>query len=59
MVNVLVGQFETVFPELKAQQDYVSKVIFEEESSFLHTLDKGLKRLDVITSEPDNKTISG
>ncbi len=59
MVEVLVKQFENVFPELKAQQEYVGKVIFEEESSFLHTLDKGLKRLDAISNEIGNKTIPG
>ncbi len=44
---------------MKAQQEYVGKVIFEEESSFLHTLEKGLKRLDTIANESNNKTIPG
>jgi alanyl-tRNA synthetase len=47
------------FPELKAQQDYVAKVIFEEETSFLRTLEKGLKRIDLIQTETDNKSITG
>ena len=39
-------QFENVFPELKQQLEFVSKVVKEEEDAFLRTLDKGLKRID-------------
>ncbi|MBO9617943.1 MAG: alanine--tRNA ligase [Niabella sp.] len=46
LVPVLADQFATVFPELKEQQEFVGKVIREEEDSFLRTLEKGLKRLD-------------
>ncbi len=49
LLPVLVGQFENVFPELKAQQEFIAKVIREEEQSFLRTLDNGLKRLDAIS----------
>jgi alanyl-tRNA synthetase len=42
----LALQFENVFPELKQQLDFVSKVVKEEEDAFLRTLDKGLKRMD-------------
>ncbi|MFX8316455.1 alanine--tRNA ligase-related protein, partial [Acinetobacter baumannii] len=35
-----------VFPELIQQQDFVGKVIKEEEDAFLRTLDKGLKKID-------------
>ncbi|MEP1097286.1 MAG: alanine--tRNA ligase [Cyclobacteriaceae bacterium] len=51
LLSVLVGQFEEVFPELKQQQDFISKVIMEEETSFLRTLDNGLKKLDVIKAK--------
>jgi alanyl-tRNA synthetase len=47
---VLAKQFENVFPELSKQVDFVSKVVKEEEDSFLRTLDKGLKRMDDIIS---------
>lgn len=58
LIPTLANQFENVFPELKAQQDFVTKVIKEEEEAFLRTLDKGLKRLDdIITSTA--KTIDG
>jgi alanyl-tRNA synthetase len=43
---VLCKQFDPVFPELGQQQSFVSKVIQEEEVSFLRTLDQGLKRLE-------------
>jgi alanyl-tRNA synthetase len=46
LVPVLANQLRDVFTELKAQEDYVGKVIFEEEASFLRTLEKGLKRME-------------
>ncbi len=48
MVEPLADAFANVFPELKAQSGFVSKVIMEEEKSFLNTLAAGLKRLDLI-----------
>ncbi len=50
LVHVLGAQLKDVFPELEAQKDYVSKVIFEEEQSFLKTLEKGLKRFEGLES---------
>lgn len=58
LVPVLANQFKDVFPELKAQEDFVVKVVHEEEEAFLRTLDKGLKRLDDIIKS-SNKTIDG
>jgi len=46
LVFVLADQLKDVFTELDAQRDYVSKVIYEEEISFLRTLDKGIKRIE-------------
>ncbi len=48
LLPIIARQFETVFPELQAQQDFVAKVIKEEEDAFLRTLDKGLKKMDII-----------
>lgn len=59
LVPVLADQLREAFSELQSQQDYVSKVIFEEESAFLRTLEKGLKRIDLIQSELKNNAISG
>ena len=43
MIPVLAGQFEEVFPELNQQEQFVGKVIQEEEASFLRTLENGLR----------------
>jgi alanyl-tRNA synthetase len=61
LVPVLAKQTATVFPELKAQQDFVQKVVEEEELAFLRTLENGLKRLDALEESfrQDNHTIDG
>ena len=46
LLPLLSEQFAHVFPELKQQETFVAKVILEEENSFLHTLDKGLKKIE-------------
>ena len=51
MVEKLGEYFKDVFPELKAQHGFVSKVIMEEEKSFLRTLEGGLKRIDNLEIE--------
>jgi len=48
LVPLLCDRFGEVFPEIKSQQEFVSKVILEEEKSFLNTLDAGLKRLAAV-----------
>ena len=49
LVPLISNQFENVFPELKRQIDFITKVVKEEEEGFLRTLDKGLKRIgDII-----------
>jgi alanyl-tRNA synthetase len=50
LLPVIAEQFANVFPELKAQQDFVGKVIKEEEEAFLRTLDKGLKKIDELVN---------
>lgn len=59
LVPVLANQFADVFPELKSQQDFVAKVIEEEEKTFLRTLETGLKRLDAIIGATAGKVIAG
>lgn len=54
LVPVLSNEFADIFPELKKQQDFVAKVIFEEEQSFLDTLRNGLKLIEKI-----NENVSG
>ncbi len=57
LVPVLAKQFADVFPELQAQVDFVSKVVEEEEKTFLRTLEQGLKRLDVLFKEDKGKKL--
>ena len=54
LVPLLALQLKDVFPELHKQEDYVTRVVHEEEISFLRTLEKGLKRIENV-----DKTISG
>ncbi|UYZ64014.1 alanine--tRNA ligase [Hymenobacter weizhouensis] len=46
LVPVLADQMRAIFPELKQQQQFVQRVIEEEEISFLKTLENGLRRLE-------------
>lgn len=46
LVDLLSVQFSAVFPELTAQKDFVKRVIQEEESAFLRTLDTGIRKFE-------------
>lgn len=48
LLPLLSQNFGDVFPELKGQLEFITKIIHEEEKSFLRTLDGGLKRLSQI-----------
>ena len=58
LVDVLCSNMGESFPELHAQKELITKVINEEENSFLRTLSEGLKRLDIIMRSSD-KIVSG
>ncbi|HVT84607.1 MAG TPA: alanine--tRNA ligase [Chitinophagaceae bacterium] len=51
LLEGLANQFETVFPELSKQKDFVAKVIHEEEEAFLKTVEKGLAMLNEAASD--------
>ena len=51
LVPVLVENMGTAYPELKAQQPLIEKVIKEEEESFLRTLETGIRLLDKIMND--------
>ncbi|MCH5232172.1 MAG: alanine--tRNA ligase [Muribaculaceae bacterium] len=48
LVDTLVKEMGEAYPELKAQQGLIEKVIKEEEDTFLRTLDNGIKLLDTL-----------
>ncbi|MBE8719196.1 alanine--tRNA ligase [Sphingobacterium pedocola] len=51
LVPLLANQFKGVFDELYKQQDFVEKVILEEEVSFLRTLTTGIQRFENYAAE--------
>ena len=60
LVPTLVAEMGDAFPELRAQQTLITRVIKEEEDAFLRTLDKGIRLMDTIMEKcKDTKVISG
>ncbi len=59
LVPQLIQDMGEAYPELKAQQSLIEKVIKEEEEAFLRTLDKGISLLDKMMKEAADKAISG
>lgn len=57
LVPILAEQFKGVFDELYQQQDFVEKVVLEEEVSFLRTLTTGIQRFENYVE--GNKIIDG
>ncbi len=55
LVAGLVAQMGAQFPELKAQQALIEKVIEEEEASFLRTLATGINLLDGVIEKTRNE----
>ena len=57
LLPVLVHQMSETFPEIKKQQELISNVIFEEEQSFLKTLEVGIQMLNKVMKEALEKDI--
>lgn len=53
LVPLLAEQFKGVFDELISQQDFVQKVVLEEEVSFLRTLSTGIQRFEKYQASND------
>jgi alanyl-tRNA synthetase len=61
LIPALIGTMGA-FPELTIRQKLIAKVIFEEEQSFLHTLESGDKRLKesiAVLKKENRKELSG
>ena len=59
LVPALIGVMGDSFPELKAQQTLIERVIREEEQSFLRTLSTGISLLEDIIAETKQTIVSG
>lgn len=62
LVPVLADEMGQTYPELVAGKEHISRIIREEEASFLKTLGKGLKMIEKMIGELKNdnkKTLSG
>ena len=57
LMPVLVREMGDAFPELKAQEQQITRIIESEEKSFLNTLENGLTRFANL--EPKDGTITG
>ncbi|HMQ61310.1 MAG TPA: alanine--tRNA ligase [Flavilitoribacter sp.] len=57
LVPVLAAEMGDFFPELKAQQSQIAKIIEGEEAAFLNTLERGIRRFETI--EVNNGVIPG
>lgn len=51
LVPVLAKTMGEQYPELKTGSEHIARIIFEEESSFLKTLGKGLKMIEKMISD--------
>ncbi len=58
LVPALSGNLGKAFPELLAQESLISKVIKEEEASFLKTLERGIQLLEKLIKKAKKEKIS-
>ncbi|MBI3142871.1 MAG: alanine--tRNA ligase [Bacteroidetes bacterium] len=59
MTFLLADRFADIFPEVKAQAAFISRVIREEETSFLKTLGSGTRRFEQHVTDHPGKDITG
>jgi alanyl-tRNA synthetase len=59
LVETLVDQMGSVFPELKTRESVIRQTLEQEEASFNQTLDRGLKRFEEAMGDVKNDSLSG
>ncbi|MBL7851067.1 MAG: alanine--tRNA ligase [Cyclobacteriaceae bacterium] len=59
LTPLLAAQMKEAFPELQQQVEYVTRVIHEEEQSFLRTLELGIRRFEGYVGAASTKEIAG
>ncbi len=60
LINILVQEYQDVFPELVNQKDFIQRIILEEEKGFLNKLESGTQMFhEYITSNKRKKKIDG
>ncbi|MCX7768480.1 MAG: alanine--tRNA ligase [Flavobacteriales bacterium] len=59
LVEVLADNLGEAFPELRAQQAFVEKILFDEEEAFFRTLDRGMGRLTEALRQARSKVLDG
>ncbi len=59
LVPLLSEQFDGVFPEVKQQEDFIQRVVHEEEQSFLRTLAVGTKLFEQQVAKLTDNIIHG
>ncbi|MBI9054540.1 MAG: alanine--tRNA ligase [Bacteroidales bacterium] len=58
LISVLIDVLGDAYPELIKQKELIEKVILEEEASFLKTLETGIRLLDKIISDIEEKELN-
>ena len=59
LVKILSKQFVDYFDEINKQKELIESIIYEEEKSFLRTLQSGIERLGIMTKNSNSKKLSG
>lgn len=59
LVDIVVDNYKTAYPELAENKDRIINIIKKEEERFAQTLGKGEGLLEEVISKADSKTISG
>lgn len=55
LVDVIDEQYLNIYPEINKNKEYIKKIIFQEETNFLGTIKKGLKKIDELVDKSKKK----